>query len=238
LVFGRRWHRVTEADRLLADTFEARGRAWQRWGSVDGDVLAHLINPSFTGGPRWPALRQSFRVARRSASILIASDGLSDPFDAGEGPHDVNGFGLECFAVSDTPVENVAGSWLFQLVWQMSQFAASHGGIGALLGDLGLMTTELYDVPIPEPHRARFVTPEERVGALLGLTEDPLPLVIDGPLSTIRLVNIKLLTVDELAFAVQGQAGARLELARRFAAPVLVSSLERSSVLAGESEQQ
>ena len=126
---------------------------------------------------------------------------------------------------------------MFDIVWQMSQFAASHGGIAALLEDLGMMTTELYDVRIPEPHRACFVTPEERVGVFLGLTEDLLPPVIDGPLSPIRLVNIKLLTVDELAFAVQGQADGRRELARRFSGPVLASSLTRPSVLAARPER-
>jgi len=223
---------VRDTDRLLSESFEARAQAWQRWGALDSEVLAHLINPSFMGGPRWPALRQSFRVARRSDAVLVASDGLSDPFDDGEGPEDVNGLGLECFAVSDGPLEAVPGSWLFDVVWQMSQFAASRGDIGGLLADLGLMTTELYDVAIPDPHRARFVNPEGRVGVILGLTEEPLPAAVDGPLSRIQLISGKLLTVDEVGFAVDAGADGRRELARRFPRPVLASSLTRRSVVA------
>ncbi len=224
---------MRDTERLVADSFDLRGRAWERWGALDTDVLAHLINPSFMGGPWWPGLRESFRVARRPDATLVASDGLSDPFDEGEGPADVNGLGLECFAVSDTPVDPVAGSWLFDLVWQLSQFAAARGDITRLLDNLGLVTTELYDVAIPKPHQARFLNAEGRVGVLLGLTEEPIPSVVKGPLSPIRLVSAKLLTVDELAVAVEGGADARRRLAAGFSRPILASSLTRRSVAEG-----
>ena len=43
----------------------------------------HLqVNPALLGGPKWPALRQAFRVVKRSnGNVIMASDGLSDPFD-------------------------------------------------------------------------------------------------------------------------------------------------------------
>jgi hypothetical protein len=222
---------VSGAEQLLLDSFNARGSAWERWGRLDGDVLSHLVNPHFMGGPRWPGLREAFRVARRPDAVLVASDGLSDPFDPDEGPADVNGFGLECFAVSDSPLQSLPGTWLFSMVWQISQFAASRGDLGSLLEELGLLTTELHGVEIPGEHRDRFVTSEGRVGVIIGMIEDPVPSVIEGPLSRIRLVNVKLLTVDELAFAMDNGDHGRRELCRRFPTPVLASGLSRRSVL-------
>jgi hypothetical protein len=215
----------------LEATFAARATAWKSWGTLEDDVITHLLNPSLTGGPRWPALRQAFRVARRWGRVLVASDGLSDPFD--DGPTDVSGFGLEVFAVTSDEIEKVAGSWLFDAVWQMSQFAAQHGGLGPLIDELRYVTTELYDVKIPEEHQARFVNEAGRVAVLLGLNQPPLPARIEGPLGPIRLVHLKLLTLDELKFVLDGGDEARARLAEKFAAQpdALSSSLTRASVV-------
>lgn len=78
----------------------------------------------FLGGPAWPNTRQAFVVARRPRGLLVASDGLSDPFDD-EDDCQQNGLGHEFFATTPDPIDHVPGSWLFDLVWQMSQFAAA-----------------------------------------------------------------------------------------------------------------
>jgi hypothetical protein len=213
---------------LVELTAAARLAAWSSWGRVDADVIAHLLNPAFMGGPAWPNLREAFVTARQDLELLIASDGLSDPFpnpEAGDG----NGYGLEVFAVTVDPVAEPARSWLFDIVWQTSQNAAADGGLAGLLDQLGLVSIELYDVAIPPSHAERFVSVDGRVGALLGLAGPPPPARIDGPLSPIRLVNAKLLTLAELDFVVrEGEAG-RAELAARFTAQglPLVSSLDR-----------
>jgi hypothetical protein len=59
-----------------------------------------------------------------------------------------------------------------------------------------------------------------------------MPPEIRGPLSPIRLVNAKLLTLDELAFAIEGEEAARRSLADSFAHPRLASSLVRPSPIA------
>jgi hypothetical protein len=219
-----------DVDALIAQTSAAREAAWAAWGTVEPDVITHVINPAFMGGPRWPALRQAYRVARAGNETLIASDGLSDPFEDGSR----NGYGLEIFAVTDEPLERAAPSWLFDAVWQMSQFCAQHGGVADLIDELKLITTELYDVKIPGEHAPRFVNDEGRVAVLLGMQPaGRLPFRIDGPLSPIRLVNLKVLTLPELAFVLQGGDGARAELARRFESQgsPLRSSLTRDSVV-------
>lgn len=222
-------------DALAEATGRARDAAWSTYGALDADVLAHLINPTFMGGPRWPALRQAFRVARGPLGTLVASDGLADPFDD-VAEHTVNGLELEVYAlgpVGDVPVQR---SWLFQLVWSAAQLCADNGGVAGLLDELGVISTELYDVDIPAPHRARFVTPEGRVGVLIGGACSNVPSRISGPLSPIRLVNLTLLTLEELAFVVARGARGREMLAEALGArpDAGVSSLTRGSVISLE----
>jgi hypothetical protein len=241
---------------LTDRTFEARCEAWGLWGAVDADVLTHLINPMFRGGPAWPNVRQAYVVARRPQAVLLASDGLSDPFsdddadqDAAprpgvlgrllgrgraEAPPRANGLRHEFYAVTGDPLDEIAGSWLWDLVWQISNNAAQHGRIADVIGELGYLSMELYDVGIPATHAHRFVR-DDRVGVLLGLVdgvEQVPPAVVDGPLSQIRLVNVKLLTLSELDHVIEHGAEGRHDLARRFAAQgsPLMSSLDRPAV--------
>lgn len=172
---------------LCSASAAARNACWSTVGQVDSDVLGHIINPAFMGGPRWPALRQAFAVVRRpeTQTVILASDGLSDPWDGqspartvpwaplivcegaqtrvcalsieihpppfmadparyrcdadasgwinadGEGAEEnENGLGLEFYV--ETPAEDIAGevgdmvsAWQFQLLYQISQLAAS-----------------------------------------------------------------------------------------------------------------
>ena len=78
-------------EEMLEASARAREECWQQIGTLEPLVLSHLVNPALIGGPRWPAMRQAFRVVRRpNGNVIIASDGLSDPFDdisLGEPPH-------------------------------------------------------------------------------------------------------------------------------------------------------
>ena len=67
---------------LLDRTAAARKDTWQEIGTQEPLVLNDTVNPALMGGPKWPALRQAFRIIRRrTGNIILASDGLSDPFD-------------------------------------------------------------------------------------------------------------------------------------------------------------
>lgn len=221
-----------DIDSLIEKTSAARDAAWAKFGELDSNVLTHLLNPSLMGGPRWPAMRQAFRVVRRDGATLLASDGLADPFDD-EAPPSRNGFGLELSAWTTDPLPEIPASWLWDIVWNMSQFAAKHGGLGELLDEMGALTTELYDVRIPAEKRDDFVNAQERVGVLLWPAAAPLPARVDGPLSPIRLVNVKLLTLKELDYVVETGPDARGVLAERFSklADPQASSLTRASVI-------
>jgi hypothetical protein len=232
---------ATDRDKLAEATHALLDSTWSAWGAVDPIVLSHLINPTFMGGPRWPGMRQAYRIVRRGPAVLIASDGLADPYDEGEGPEDRNGVGLELFAITDDPIARpgvadpvaaLGATWLHDLVFQTAHLAADHGGLGDLLDELGAITTELYDVKIPEDAAARFINPEGRATVLLTLAAPPLPARLAGPLSPIRLVHIQLLTNDELAFVMAGGEDARRQLVERLATQGVapLSRLDRPSV--------
>lgn len=60
-----------------------RERVWRSLGSLEPFALGQSpASSSAMAGPKWPAVRQNFRVIHRpSGNVMIVSDGLSDPFD-------------------------------------------------------------------------------------------------------------------------------------------------------------
>lgn len=198
---------------FLEETYAARDRFVGSLGTVHPDVLAPLMNPAFMGGPMWPDLRQAWRVIHRGNNTVIMSDGLSDPFSDEPAPN--VGFGLEVLAETSDPVaEPVPASWLFDLVYQVSQQCAAHGGVRDLIDELGLLSLEL---PSSDPLR-ELETVNGTVGVLLGVELPEISMMFALPAGSVRLVSAKLLWPSELEYArSQGDAGRR-ELADRFAA--------------------
>ena len=218
-------------------TYSARNAALSTFGEVDDFVLTHLINPMFMGGPAWPNTRQAYTVTRGELAgrpvTLLASDALSDPFDdSWEGAPRVQGFELEMFAVG-TPDSAEKGSWLLPLVQQASMQAAHHQGIRALLDEMGVLSMELWDVPIPDEHRGDWCVDEGRVGVLIGATHPAVPASFDGPLGTVRLVHLMLLSAAETRAVVSGGPDVRSALAEaiRSRPDGLISRFDRDPLL-------
>jgi len=218
-------------EKRFQESCALRSNFWAGIGKVDVDVIGHLINPTFMGGPRWPSLRQAFIVVRRGTSTIVASDGLSDPFDdpADEEAKSYNGFGLEFYAETPGNLDPVIGSWQFDVVWQMSQNAANVGNIQPLLRQYKYLTTELYDVKAPD----EFHNHDGRVGVLLGLPSKTVPSSVALSLETIDIVNVKLLTLKELQYVVQFSKEGRDKLAELLLAETspTYSDLGRKSVV-------
>ena len=179
---------------------------------------------------KWPVLSNPrFRLIHRAASktIILVSDGLSDPFDDAVDAN-VNGFGMEFYV--ETPVSEISldvaeikKSWQFKLLSTVSNMAATHGGIRQIVDSLAVLSTEaegVADAINPET-RNIFSGPDNRVGALIGLSDDrPMPIpdyINDMPLTTVKLVNIKLIHLSELAVIVNRGAEGRAQLANLFA---------------------
>jgi hypothetical protein len=198
---------------FLQSTYEARDKFVSSLGLVNPDVLAPLINPSFVGGPMWPDLRQAWRVVRRGANTIVVSDGLSDPFS--DEPELNAGFGIEVLAETADPMpEQLQASWLFDLVYQVSQQCAAHGGVRDLIEKLGLLSLELPMSEVLKP----VATSNNRAGVLLGLAAPGVLSEFALPGGSVRVVTAKLLWPSELNYAVaKGKVG-REDLAKRFVA--------------------
>jgi hypothetical protein len=204
-------------------TYTARDAYALSLGEVDPDVLAPLINPGFMGGPLWPDTRQGWRVIRRQAQTIILSDGLSDPFS--DDPEPNPGFGLEVLAETSDPLPvPLQATWLFDLVYQVSQQCAFHGGVRELIDRLGLVSLELPLTAALQP----VATVNDKAGVLLGTLPPGDPSGFEVPGGSVRIVTAKLLWPRELEFAASGGKAAREELARRFAAD---GTLHRSSLM-------
>lgn len=73
---------VPAVDELVEQSTQARDRVWRSLGSLEPFALSQNTSSSPLAGPKWPALRQNFRVIHRpNGNVMIVSDGLSDPFD-------------------------------------------------------------------------------------------------------------------------------------------------------------
>lgn len=198
---------------MLATACAARDAFYATLGAIDGDVLAPLLNPAFAGGPRWPSLRQAWRVIRRADSIIIASDGLSDPFEDDDDVFVPRGHLLEvCIeaplaAFGDNPVQS---TWLFDLIYQVSQNVADHGSIDLLVQRHGSvsMALDLQNAP------AGLEDEQEQVGVLLHLGAAAIPASFDTPYGEVLLLTISVLQAAELAFISEAEdkAGARRDL--------------------------
>ncbi|MGK5047917.1 hypothetical protein ACQ4WP_18765 [Janthinobacterium sp. GB4P2] len=184
---------------MLATACAARDAFYATLGAMDGDALAPLLNPAFMGGPRWPSLRQAWRVIRRPGSIVIASDGLSDPFEDDADVFVPRGHLLEVCIEAPLAAfdgQEVAQSWLFDLVYQVSQNVADHGSIDLLLQRHGSvsMVLDLQDAP------KGLEDENEQVGVLLAQGAATLPSTFDTPYGEVMLLTITVLQPAELAY--------------------------------------
>jgi hypothetical protein len=169
-------------------------------------------------------------VIRRPGTILIATDGMSDPFKppVAEG----NGFGMELFIeTADIAPEHagalgdIAGlpqSWAFELLSNAAGSVAEEGGILSRLERHGVLSMEFPGVSqsasIGAQLPARFVTADDCVGILLGVPVAGFPTRIDDmPLSPVSLVPVTLITAEELEALRHGGAPARQVLVERLA---------------------
>ncbi|WP_265533903.1 suppressor of fused domain protein [Pseudomonas saponiphila] len=223
-------------------------RHWQAVGSCEADVLGFAISPSFMGGPHWPSTRQAYRIVRRNERIILATEGLSDPFDGVQGDDLGNGFEMELFietpdipthaqgAVGD--VAPFANSWTFELLRCVAGTVADAGGYRSRLERYGVLSLELPGVSqsraMSEQLPAHFVSADDCAGVLIGGPAADFPTRLDDmPLSPVTLVPVVLITASELDYVRNGGAQAREDLAARLNAAGLghVSHLQRASVI-------
>lgn len=217
------------------ESADKRTAFWEKAGQLDPYVLTHAINPAFMGGPVWPSLRQAFLTIETLTGTIIASDGLSDPYDdydTNPKNQPYNGLGFEVYLESPekpAAIGNIKNSWQFNIVYQTSQLAADNGNLISMLQEYTYISTELYDVAVPE----QFLTKEGRVGVLLGLENKTIPKELALSIETILIVNVQLLTLAEINYIIEKGEEGRMEIAKKLLAQENpgYSYLERPSVV-------
>ena len=225
---------ITLDDARYERFFAAREAAWSTCGTVDDDVIAYLISPEFNGAPAWPTTRQAFRTVRPAESLIIASDGLSDPFV----DTDLQVAGFECEVYIESPdlagasFADIRSSWQFDLIETLARNVANFGGIQAPIKQYGIFSMEL---PAPQTMPTQWVTQRGTVGALINVTVLDRPSYCEfGEEGEIRLVALTILLPDETDYVVAGGTETRAEIAQRLiaAGTGLTSPANRRSVLA------
>jgi hypothetical protein len=197
---------------LLRQTFQAREAYLRRMGVVDDFLLAPLMSPALMGGQAWPAFRQSWRTVRNGDRTIVASDGLSDPFE-GEGEANV-GFGIEVLGETADPLPDPPqASWLFAVVPAVSQQAAAHGGFRGLIDELGVLSMEMEAPTELQP----LATSDGNLGLLLGLRSPGVPFEWELPAGLVKVVTVKVLQPAELAFVIEHGGAGRDRLRELFA---------------------
>lgn len=222
---SERGHAAAQASHARLD------RYWASIGTLEQEVLTNLVDPRLMYGPSWPTKRQAYRVIRRDASIILATEGMSDPFEGVVS--ESNGFEMELFLdTADIPaplagakgdISRIRESWAFELLHRVGDKVAQIGGINHRLERYdsvsmelpGFSQTHALAAQLP-PH---FVTADDCLGLLLGAPDADFPTTIeDMPLSPVRLVSITLLTAAELEHLRQGDSGVRHELVQKLTA--------------------
>lgn len=218
---------------LLDRSIESREKFWKRYGTLDTGVMTSLNNPLLQGGPKWPSLRQAFLKVDRSHSVLLASDGLSDPFLGGDDQK--QGFGVEFFMESrDKDLkgrswESLKTTWMFHALYMVAQNAAYAGNFRELLDENGVVSIELKNVKAPEA----FLSDEGLVGVLIGVEPKNISSELKLPISKIRLASVVLLTREELQFSIREGLAGRKKLNKLFRKKGMhhFSSVDRDAVV-------
>jgi hypothetical protein len=197
---------------LYDATCDARDELYASIGEVDPDVIAHLVNPAFMGGPAWPALRQAFSIIHRDGNTMVISNGLADPFDDKKEKN--SGFNIEIYAETNEEIEgNIAESSVFKLVYATAQQAAHSGQVASFVEQYGVITMELF---ADDCGLHQFQNENGMVGIMIGVEHPETPKKVEFPGGEVILASVQILTPCELEYVAEARAAGRNSLHEKF----------------------
>lgn len=195
-------------DPAYRQTCDALQSYWEKVGVVDLGVISYLVNPMFLGSPSWPSGKQAFKIIRTAESLIIASDGLSYPFEEDKDDQR-NGFEMEVFievkGQQGMELDDIKSSAAFALIEQAAGQVADWGGITKILEQFNVASSEIpvSSDAIPE----KFLTPDGSVGVIFGMVAERRPKIVSNtPLSPVRMVPVTALLPSEVQEAAQSIA--------------------------------
>ncbi|AZZ53961.1 MULTISPECIES: suppressor of fused domain protein [Rathayibacter] len=214
LLFNRtrelRW--TPDERKALAEAVaEDRAQLWRSVGDLDRTVVVSTEDPGVRGGARWPTDHRAFLRVERGPSVVLATDGLSDPFDRLARPG--TGLGLElCLetsALRGIPAADLWNHWQFRVLYEAARLAALQG----VCCRTGVDTATLPGAAAP----AAWADERGSVGVLLGLRGGGLPERLELATGDVELVTVTPLWPEEYAWA-SVDTTAREEIASRLRA--------------------
>jgi hypothetical protein len=209
--------RIRPDDPRIAEGRAARLRHWQRLGQPESESLTYLADPTMHGAPAWPSGRQCYHVVRRSASLVLTTDGLSDPFVASRATEE-SGYGVEVFVeipgAETLDTAELRDSWAFGLIEIVAQNIAGFGGIANRLERDGIVAMAVPLILSPGPG---WVDETGFTSVLIGLPARRVAARIDLPFGPVRFLAATLLRPDEALYAARS-AENREDLAARLRA--------------------
>lgn len=220
-------------DQHFETSAQLRNDYWNSIGKLHKDVVTHVINPAFSGGPMWPSVRQAFVRIDTTSGTILASDGLSDPysdFDENETNRDYNGIGCEFYIECNEILgdfNHMKTSWQFSVLYQVAQLAAGNPNIASIIGEYTHVSTELYDCNVPDS----YLNEHGRAGVLLGLASSRVAPNVQLSIENIALVNVRLLTLQELHYINEHGETGRAKIAELLAQYEGITDLSRPSVI-------
>jgi len=139
-------------------------------------------------------------VSHRADPLIVASDGLSDPWPDLRG----NGLRMEAFievkGMQDLTFDEIKGHWIFAAIESFSQNAAASGQFVDLVEEMGVLSIELPTDVGPDG----WLKPNGRFGALMNVPVEGRALTVDMPLEPIRLIPITMLYPNEIDVCAEG----------------------------------
>lgn len=197
-------------DGALTESIRARWTFWAEHGDLAPDLISPQVNPIYKNVPAWPSDRLAFLTLERDDSTILATDGLSDPFD------DLNkgnqGFGVEFFIdIAERPLSDMSRNIAVEILLTVAYNTVARGGVEDLLDDFGLVSMEIPESDLPATH----LTSDGNACILLGGPKADLDtLYVDGPMGSIELISLTLLTGRETELIRRKGASGRADIAQ------------------------
>lgn len=197
-------------------TQAARNAYWDAIGPSDPELLGYPVSPQVMGQPAWPTQHQNFRIVRTAGSLIIASEGLSDPFGPFSGRTGSNGFGIEVFielvSWQQQTANDIRKSWAFKAVEYAARVAAYAQNLHEAVAGHETISLDLPMACVPDG----WVKPgvADPAGALLNVAQPPGRSTLQGmPLSPVIVVPVTPIFPEELETCVLEGASERRALA-------------------------
>lgn len=212
-----------KADHQWDIDYEAIGRSrqrfWRRMGDLDAQPVDLHPALRYDSDRDWPTRRRRLQVVRRERTLILATDGLSDPVLSATG--DAVGYGMEMFIETASPLPSrvqtpspnayLARSWAAEVLVFATVVEINGGGILDRIAEFGLVTSEAPNVAgrwTAAQLPPRFLHADGSLGLVFGVPALSVPQQItDTRHAPVTLVSVGLLTAAELDAARRNKRG-------------------------------